>query len=200
MRTNTYDARSDDDRHQRRARRGDGTRRRALREPVRHDPATAALREAYAMKQRHGARRRRPARADRVLLVDGLGRGDRAPGQATCTYTNNWPHEPLVGNTPPPALWHVVGVQRAVPDRRHRAARLAPRASARTRSAASIPPSDPLALVRDHAVDAGDGEVLLGRDRAVPGADPAGRHHRALPGRRPGGLRLPAGRTTCPTR
>ena len=21
------------------------------------------------------------------------------------TYTNNWPHEPLVGNTPAPSLW-----------------------------------------------------------------------------------------------
>ena len=51
------------------------------------------------------------------------------------SYTNNWPYEPLVGNTPTVGRVHVVGVQRAVPDRRHRPARLAPRGVARQRSA-----------------------------------------------------------------
>ena len=45
-----------------------------------------------------------------------------------------------------------------------------------------------------HAVDDARPPVLLGRARAVPGADPAGRHDRALPGRGPGALRIPARR------
>ena len=84
-----------------------------------NDPATAGLREAYAMKDgtvdTAGHRRaltaffwwtawaattERPATGDDA----------RAPGadgktRQQVTYTNNWPHEPLVGNTPAPALW-----------------------------------------------------------------------------------------------
>ncbi len=84
-----------------------------------NDPATADLREAYAMKQttvdtlEHRqaltaffwwtawAATTERATADAATLV---------PAQSgvepkRVTYTNNWPSEPLVGNTPPPALW-----------------------------------------------------------------------------------------------
>jgi nitric oxide reductase subunit B len=84
-----------------------------------NDPTTRSLREAYAMKEgtvdtdEHrraltaffwwtawAATTERPddntiaAGADANAVVD-----------KKVTYTNNWPNEPLVGNTPPPALW-----------------------------------------------------------------------------------------------
>lgn len=84
-----------------------------------NDPATAKLREAYAMKEGTvpdaGHRRalsaffwwtawaagtERPAEAGNSLAPTQAG---VAP--ARVTYTNNWPAEPLIGNTPPPALW-----------------------------------------------------------------------------------------------
>ena len=84
-----------------------------------NDPATAALREAYAMKNdtvpdpahrraltaffwwtAWAAATERPAAEGETLT----------PGQAgvaakRVTYTNNWPSEPLIGNTPPPSMW-----------------------------------------------------------------------------------------------
>jgi nitric oxide reductase subunit B len=84
-----------------------------------NDPATAELREAYAMKEGtvpDAAHRRalsaffwwtawaagteRPAAAGKTLAPTQPG---VAP--ARITYTNNWPSEPLIGNTPPPARW-----------------------------------------------------------------------------------------------
>ena len=53
-----------------------------------------------------------PRRADAILLLDQLGgRRRTAPGMAV-TYTNNWPHEPLIGNAPTSAnvLWSIVSV------------------------------------------------------------------------------------------
>lgn len=84
-----------------------------------NDPATAELREAYAMKNNtvESAEYRRSLTAffwwtawaatteratdatAEVATVDGL------KSAKPVTYTNNWPHEPLVGNTPAPALW-----------------------------------------------------------------------------------------------
>ena len=182
---------------------------RALRKPVRQRSGARELREAYAMKDRtveivehraltassggpHGRDHRARSRAAAASA-------DVASKQVT--YTNNWPYEPLVGNTPTPSTFLLVGVQRAVPDRRHRAAGLALRAHAYARnSAPTLPATDPLRDLRDHAVDARDREVLLGGARAVPDADPARRDHRALPGRRPGVLRLRALRACCPIR
>ncbi len=84
-----------------------------------NDPATAELREAYAMKEgtvpdashrralsaffwwtAWAAGTERPAGAGATLAPSQAG---VAP--ARVTYTNNWPAEPLIGNTPPPALW-----------------------------------------------------------------------------------------------
>jgi len=84
-----------------------------------NDPATAKLREGYAMKEgtvdtmEHrraltaffwwtawAATTERPGDGTKSLAPD--------PNGVTTqhvTYTNNWPNEPLVGNTPPPALW-----------------------------------------------------------------------------------------------
>ncbi len=84
-----------------------------------NDPATAELREQYAMKEdtvgsleyrqaltgffwwtAWAATTERPAEAGETLAPDPSGVVSKK-----VTYTNNWPSEPLVGNIPPPALW-----------------------------------------------------------------------------------------------
>ncbi|MHB8912660.1 MAG: nitric-oxide reductase large subunit, partial [Lysobacter sp.] len=84
-----------------------------------NDPATAELREAYAMKQgtvdtiEHrraltgfiwwtawAATTERASTPGDTVATD---KGIKASGQVT--YTNNWPHEPLVGNVPAASLW-----------------------------------------------------------------------------------------------
>jgi nitric oxide reductase subunit B len=84
-----------------------------------NDPATAKLREGYAMREgtvdtmEHrraltafiwwtawAATTERPGDSGNTLAPDPNGVEGRK-----VTYTNNWPSEPLVGNTPPPALW-----------------------------------------------------------------------------------------------
>ena len=84
-----------------------------------NDPATAELREAYAMKNDTipDADHRRAltaffwwtawAAATERPLAEGE---TLAPEQAgvqphRVTYTNNWPSEPLIGNRPPPSMW-----------------------------------------------------------------------------------------------
>ena len=83
-----------------------------------NDPATATLREAYAMKQNTvdtvehrraltaffwwtawAATTERAGEAETSVSPEGVLASKKV------TYTNNWPSEPLVGNTPPPALW-----------------------------------------------------------------------------------------------
>ena len=83
-----------------------------------NDPATAELREAYAMKQNtvDTAEHRRALTgfiwwtswaATTERASDGQTMVPSQDGMANkkVTYTNNWPSEPLVGNTPPPAMW-----------------------------------------------------------------------------------------------
>lgn len=69
-----------------------------------NDPATANLREAYAMKESTvpDATHRRALTA--FFWWTAWAAGTQRP-DAEVTYTNNWPSEPLVGNTPPPSLW-----------------------------------------------------------------------------------------------
>ena len=84
-----------------------------------NDPATHALREAYAMKENTvvDADHRRAltaffwwtawaATTERPhALGDSLVPDQSGVKEKRVTYTNNWPSEPLVGNTPPPPLW-----------------------------------------------------------------------------------------------
>ena len=84
-----------------------------------NDPATAELREAYAMKESTvGTLEHRRSLTAFFWWTAWAATTERAgtvgetlvPDQAgvvssKVTYTNNWPSEPLVGNTPPPALW-----------------------------------------------------------------------------------------------
>ena len=84
-----------------------------------NDPATHALREAYAMKENtvpDAANRRAltaffwwtawAATTERTATA-GASQEASPSGVAEkrVTYTNNWPNEPLVGNAPPAPLW-----------------------------------------------------------------------------------------------
>ena len=78
------------------------------------DPATASLREAYAMKNDTV-----PDSAHRKALSaffwwsawaagterPQIGIVAKGSSEKAVTYTNNWPHEPLIGNTPAAPLW-----------------------------------------------------------------------------------------------
>ena len=89
-----------------------------------NDPATATLREAYAMKQgtvdtvEHrraltaffwwtawAATTERPDTSGDTASLDRHVLDRHAMVSKKVTYTNNWPSEPLVGNTPAPSLW-----------------------------------------------------------------------------------------------
>ncbi len=83
-----------------------------------NDPTTLALRDAYAMKQDtvDTMEHRRAltaffwwtawaATTERASDGDTMAPGKGGIASKKVTYTNNWPSEPLVGNTPPPALW-----------------------------------------------------------------------------------------------
>jgi nitric oxide reductase subunit B len=91
----------------------------AIRETASHyaalfgtDPSLAKLREQYAMVD--GAL---PAKADRDALAafffwtSWAASTDR-PGETDLSYTSNWPHEPLVGNTmtSSAAIWSMVSI------------------------------------------------------------------------------------------
>ncbi len=84
-----------------------------------NDPATAELREAYAMKNdtvpdathrraltaffwwtAWAAGTERPLESGDAMVPTQAGVVDKQ-----VTYTNNWPSEPLIGNTPPPSMW-----------------------------------------------------------------------------------------------
>lgn len=69
-----------------------------------NDPATADLREAYAMREGTvpdaGHRRSLTAFFWWTAWAAGTNRVD-----SDVTYTNNWPAEPLIGNAPPAPLW-----------------------------------------------------------------------------------------------
>jgi nitric oxide reductase subunit B len=83
-----------------------------------NDPATAELREAYAMRNDTvGSLEHREALTAFFWWTAWAAGTEREGGAATLapqregveakrvTYTNNWPAEPLIDNTPPPALW-----------------------------------------------------------------------------------------------
>ena len=81
-----------------------------------NDPATAKLREAYAMKEGTvDTLEHRRALTGFIWWTAWAATTERTAGpqpadasglaSKQATYTNNWPSEPLVGNTPPPALW-----------------------------------------------------------------------------------------------
>lgn len=112
MRRNTYDAQRD-------VVTVSAERAQAIREVARHydalfgsDPALAQLREQYAMPEAA-----LPAAADRQALTgfffwSAWAAATDRPGEAGLSYTSNWPHEPLVGNTltGSAAIWSMVSI------------------------------------------------------------------------------------------
>lgn len=111
MRTNTYDPET-------KTITLGNERAQAIREVSAHyqslfgdDPATAELREAYAMKNGTvpDAENRRVLPA--FFWWTAWAAGTERPDD-TITYTNNWPHEPLIGNKPPAStfLWSAFSV------------------------------------------------------------------------------------------
>ncbi|MDR7133340.1 nitric oxide reductase subunit B [Lysobacter niastensis] len=83
-----------------------------------NDPATQELREAYAMKEGTvpDAEHRRALTAffwwtswaagtERPREEGDAAAGANGTANKGVTYTNNWPSEPLIGNTPPAPLW-----------------------------------------------------------------------------------------------
>ena len=77
-----------------------------------HDPAFAKLREQYAMTE--GAL---PEPADRQALAafffwSAWAASTDRPGETGLSYTSNWPHEPLVGNTmsTSAAMWSMASI------------------------------------------------------------------------------------------
>jgi nitric oxide reductase subunit B len=76
-----------------------------------NDPATAVLRENYAMKDNTVADGEHRRAMTAFYWWTAWSAVTQRPGK-DITYTNNWPHEPLVGNTPPANLflWTVFSV------------------------------------------------------------------------------------------
>ncbi len=112
MRLNTYDEASG-------AVKVSSERAQAIREVASHyealfgsDASLAALREQYAMVD--GAL---PEKADRQALAafffwSSWAASTDRPGETGLSYTSNWPHEPLVGNTmsTSAAMWSMVSI------------------------------------------------------------------------------------------
>ena len=76
-----------------------------------NDPATAELRENYAMKDNTVADAGHRRAMTAFYWWTAWSAVTQRPGK-DITYTNNWPHEPLVGNIPPSNLfmWTVFSV------------------------------------------------------------------------------------------
>ena len=195
MRTNTYDAAAQ-------SRNAIGRSRRGIR---------AASRLLYRRVRERPQRICNPAgRADQpakqhatggVLLVDAHGlRAHERPG-TNVTYTNNWPHEPLIGNVPTPAQRSCGACVSFV--------LLACRASAawsggtrrrrRNRCTRAFPASDPFLGFTPTPSQRATFKYFFVVVSALGRADSDGRHHRALRSGRRRLLRHPARQVSCPT-
>lgn len=75
------------------------------------DPSLAQLREEYAIPERSLVTDAQRRELGAFFFWTSWTSVTERPGQ-TISYTNNWPHEPLVGNTPPVALgmWSIASV------------------------------------------------------------------------------------------
>jgi nitric oxide reductase subunit B len=113
-----------------------------------NDPATASLREAYAMKDDTVADPERRQALSAFFWWTAWAAMTERPGR-DITYTNNWPGEPLIGNTPTPTmyLWSAFSVLFLIAGIAllgwHHAV-----THGREMTGHRLPDSDPLALVR----------------------------------------------------
>ena len=200
IRRNTYDAATGTITVSRRSRRCDPRRRRALQLAVRRRSRRCRAARSVRDEERHGAGRCRHRRALTAFFWwTAWAATTERPGGSSHL------HQQLAARAAgrqhaAAAPVHVVGVQRDVPDRRHRAARLAPRAPQAIEAPPTLPATDPLAMMRVTPSMRATAKYFWLVHRAVPGADPARRDHRALPGRRPGGSTASRSPTSCPIR
>ncbi|MGE0665814.1 MAG: nitric-oxide reductase large subunit [Sphingomonadales bacterium] len=76
-----------------------------------NDPATAVLRENYAMKNNTVPNPEHREKLSAFFWWTAWASTTERPGREI-TYTNNWPSEPLVGNRPPPStfIWSAFSV------------------------------------------------------------------------------------------
>jgi nitric oxide reductase subunit B len=76
---------------------------------VTHDPAMIALRNAYALQDNAIPDASRRTQLTAFFWWASWSCGTQRPDN-TITYTNNWPHEPLIGNVPSSAnvLWSII--------------------------------------------------------------------------------------------
>ncbi len=152
------------------------------------DPAMQRLREQYAIQENPvpDAARRQALAA--FIHWSAWSAVTNRPGQSV-SYTSNWPHEPLVGNTPtsPTYLWTFVSILLLIAG--IGALVWYHAATSGKEPAPSVPDTDPLLGLALTRLDARQHQVLRAGRRPVPDAGRARRHHRALRGRRPGLLR-----------
>lgn len=75
------------------------------------DPSLAALRESYALQERAVAEPADLRKLTSFFAWTAWACATERPGESY-TYTNNWPHEPLIGNTPTAAnvVWSVLSI------------------------------------------------------------------------------------------
>ncbi|HWN46801.1 MAG TPA: hypothetical protein VNM71_05555, partial [Steroidobacteraceae bacterium] len=109
------------------------------------DPKLLELRKAYAMKQGTVDTAEHRQALTAFIWWSAWSAVTERPGKHI-TYTNNWPHEPLVGNTPPPQLlmWTVFSVLFLIAG----IALLGWHHARHKDEPIELPKSDPLALVR----------------------------------------------------
>ena len=111
IRTNTYDANTDTITLTPERARAIGTVAAHYESLFGSDPQLLDLRKAYAMKQQTVDTAEHRHALTAFIWWSAWAAVTERPGK-TISYTNNWPHEPLVGNTPPPHLlmWTVFSV------------------------------------------------------------------------------------------
>ena len=195
MRTNTYDPRTTDIYRQ----------RSVVPPPSRRPPRITATCLPTARPPTSNCAsstlcRRTPCcRAKKLMRLTGFifwtawATATERPGD-TISYTSNWPHEPLVGNTPPGSIFLWTFISIFVLAWRDRRARLVLCArvrcvAARHRADRGLRGDRRPRRGDDHPIDAGDREIFLRGHGLVLRPGVARHRHRALRGRRTGPLR-----------
>ncbi|MDO4636678.1 MAG: nitric-oxide reductase large subunit [Lautropia sp.] len=76
-----------------------------------NDPALRSTRSDYAMKENTLADPEKRAKLNAFIFWSAWAASTNRPG-LNVTYTNNWPHEPLIGNEPTPenVIWSIASV------------------------------------------------------------------------------------------
>ena len=156
-----------------------------------NDPALRPLRGHYAMQESvvPDATRRRQLTA--FFFWTSWAASTNRP-DSSVTYTNNWPHEPLIGNVPTSAnvLWSIISIVLLLAGA---GALIWWQAFRSAAEPAFVPPAqDPLSELVADTVDARGRQVRRRRGAAVHRPGRVGRRHRPLHRGGAGVLRVPA--------